>query len=139
MSVGNEPAVERKKDGPIRNRMAPQMCKLQPWVKPTETMTPDVLPTPQGLNVVCHRLTTKRFDPCGVGRGLGWRVAVRGFHPRLMILFPFGELGSGVIVSPRLNPLRKLPERKPGKRHLGCPRSCYRFIFSPTSLKVTIS
>jgi hypothetical protein len=47
--------------------------------------------------VVCHRLTTKRFDPCGVGRGLGWRVAVRGFHPRLMILFPFGELWSFYI------------------------------------------
>jgi len=57
----------------------------------------------KGLNGVCRRLTTKRFDPFGVGRGLGGRVAVRGFHPRLMMLFPFGELGSGVIVLPRHN------------------------------------
>ena len=66
-------------------------------------MAPDVLPTPKGLKVLGHRLTTKRFDPFGVGRGLGGRVAVRGFHPRLMMLFPFGELGSGVIVLPRHN------------------------------------
>jgi hypothetical protein len=29
LSGGNEQAAERKRDGPIRNRMAPQMYKLQ--------------------------------------------------------------------------------------------------------------
>ncbi len=53
---------------------------------------PDKFPTPQGLNLVCRR--HKGFDPVGVGN-LRVGVPIRGFHPRLMILIPFGEPGCG--------------------------------------------
>ena len=34
----------------------------------------------------------KESDPFGVGRGL---IGVRGFCPRLLTVFPFGEFGRG--------------------------------------------
>ena len=51
----------------------------------------DELPTPKGLNVSCAELMGRIFDPFRVGNSICWRAPIRGFHPRLMILFPFGE------------------------------------------------
>jgi len=48
-------------------------------------------------------LVGKRFDPFGVDKHFRGG-AVRGFHPRLMILFPCGEPGS-VIPYPTGQPV----------------------------------
>ncbi len=58
----------------------------------TETVSSDESPTPQGLNMFGAELVGRIFDPFGVGNSIGRWVPIRGFHPRLMILFPFGEL-----------------------------------------------
>jgi len=46
---------------------------------------------------VGHRY--KRFDPFGVGNSVG-RSPIRGLNPRLMILFPSGELISANLSAP---------------------------------------
>ena len=60
----------------------------------------DEFPSPKGLNVFCAELMGGMFDPFGVRNFICWRVPIRGLHPRLMILFPFGEL-----ISANLNAL----------------------------------
>jgi hypothetical protein len=60
----------------------------------------DELPTPQGLNVVGDELMGRIFDPFGVGNSIGCKIPIRGFHPRLMILFPSGELISTNLNAP---------------------------------------
>ena len=95
-------------------------------MKPTDTMPPDECPTPQGLNVICRR--SKGFDPFKVGNSSGsgtlWVGAIRGFHPRLMILFPSGELVSANSNAPPYH-ARKSP---PGNL------ACWYFMAAPELL-----
>ena len=52
---------------------------------------------PEGVECVCRRY--KGSTPSGSGTLLAG-VPIRGFHPRLMILFPFGELISNNLKAP---------------------------------------
>ena len=67
---------------PLRGRQGVGLEGRCPWVEPTETMPPDVLPTPKGLNVVGRHVGAVRepplrlfggegFDPSGVDKGVG--------------------------------------------------------------------
>ncbi len=57
-------------------------------------------------------LVGKRFDPFGVDKHFWGRAPVRGFHPRLIILFPFGEWGLAQCDSSATRSSAPLP--KPG-------------------------
>jgi hypothetical protein len=57
-------------------------------------------------------LVRKRFDPFAVDKHFWGRAPVRGFHPRLIILFPFGEWGLAQCDSSATRSSAPLP--KPG-------------------------